>query len=643
MPEEIPLWLLEANDASNQTHLFLDMVATQERLFELEGFLQQAGIIQEYKEGGEIMAGHALDLELTGGISPMDMGWVLGCATLVFLMQLGFASLEAGMCRPENVITTYVKNMTDFMLGTVSALIFGFAIAYGQVPFLEHIPAWKFFFHLVFQATASTILSGSMAERINVIGYMALSLFLASFVYPTSVRLTWGGGYLSHLDPPFHDFAGSGVVHIVGGSAALAGVLVLGSRYKRWEKPHMFMCHSIPQVLSGMLLLWVGWFGFNPGSTGSMSTPQAALWASNAAMTTSISPAAAGSFTIFYDLCLTEFEHLDIVRIANCVLSGLVAITSGCNVLSPWASLVVGFVSCFVYFHGSALIKKYEIDDVVDAIPVHAFNGAWGCIATGLFHPDQGLLTTGSPALLGSQLISVVVLFLLGFTPVYCFCLWLNKKDVLRAPLEAEKMGLDLYIFAAQAYANIYEPDDAYDDGFTYDAPYDDSTGLRSSNVEDAGWETDSFGPPRLRRSLDGNAQILVQDLPEEFQALMEVVDQVSDTSKVKETTSVVETQTNGSSGGDSPSSPQYMQHQHQQELTSPQITHHHQQERSSPQITQHLQDQQQQDQQQQHQPESALRQQQHQHQRDPTALNSSRPLPGPPPGPYDDDALLTS
>ena len=259
-----------------------------------------------------------------------------------------------------------------------------------------------------------------------------------------------------------------------------------------------------------MLLLWVGWFGFNPGSTGAMSTQQAAQYASNAAMTTSISPAAAGSFTIFYDIYLTEFEHLDVVRIANCVISGLVAITSGCNVLSPWASVLVGGMSCVVYVYGTRLLHKLEIDDVVDAVPVHLFNGAWGCIATGLLHPDKGLLTTGMWGLLGTQLISIVVLAGVGFIPVYGLCWLLKRQRMLRAPLEAEIMGLDLYIFAAQAYANMDEVDDAYDD---IPADNEPPPEVEASSDNDEGYPDTfrSFGPPRLPRRKVGNMSLTAE------------------------------------------------------------------------------------------------------------------------------------
>ena len=191
-----------------------------------------------------------LKMAETAVLLPMDASWVLTCATLVFLMQLGFAQLESGMCRPKNVVATYMKNIIDFVLGTFCTFLIGYAIAYPQTPIIDQIAAWKFFFHLVFQATASTIVSGAMAERMSIKAYILVTCLISGGIYSFSVRWTWGGGWISQLDPPFHDFAGSGVVHALGGSAALAGAYVLGPRLGRWEHPQEFVPHSIPQAAS---------------------------------------------------------------------------------------------------------------------------------------------------------------------------------------------------------------------------------------------------------------------------------------------------------------------------------------------------------------------------------------------------------
>ena len=180
---------------------------TRQRLAQLELRILQAGIIdvQEDPRFG-ILLGHRLDqaelaINEVGGnldtvLLPMDTAWVLSCATLVFLMQLGFALLEAGICRPKNVIATYIKNIADFVLGSLATLLVGYAIAYGQTPLIDDIQAWKFFFHLVFQATASTIVSGAMAERLRMSGYAIVTTFLSGIVYAICVNITWGGGYL---------------------------------------------------------------------------------------------------------------------------------------------------------------------------------------------------------------------------------------------------------------------------------------------------------------------------------------------------------------------------------------------------------------------------------------------------------------
>jgi Amt family ammonium transporter len=368
-------------------------------------------------------------------------------------MQLGFAQLEAGMCRPKNVIATYIKNLADFVLGTLATLFIGYALAYGQIPLIDKIESWKFFFHLVFQATASTIVSGAMAERINILGYAALTTFLSGVVYAMAVKITWGGGILtSGLEPGFHDFAGSGVVHLLGGSAALAGTSVLGARSGRWEMPEKFVCHSVPQVLSGAMLLWIGWYGFNPGSTGAMSSMQDALTASNAAMVTTISGATAACVALMGDLAISNGEDVDVVKFINSLLGGLVAITAGSDVLSPWAAMLTGCIAAFIFTISKVFVIRCQIDDVVDAISVHGACGMWGCISVGLFHPDLGLFCGGGGALLLSQVIGVITIFSLGFGPVYVVCELLKSKGWLRSTEEEEAMGIDMYLFKLTAY-----------------------------------------------------------------------------------------------------------------------------------------------------------------------------------------------
>ena len=440
--------------------------ATRQRLALLELRILQAGIIdvQDDPRFG-VLLGHRLDQaelainevggELDTVLLPMDAAWVLSCATLVFLMQLGFAQLEAGICRPKNVIVTYVKNIADFVLGSLATLLVGYAIAYGQTPLVDEIQAWKFFFHLVFQATASTIVSGAMAERMRMAGYAIVTTFLSGIVYAICVNITWGGGFLYKMDPPFHDFAGAGVVHLLGGSAALAGCLVLGSRHSRWEVPEKFTtCHSVPQVLSGALLLWIGWYGFNPGSTGAMSSTSDGYLASNAAMTTTISGATAACAALLYDLVSSRGEHMDVVHFVNSLLGGLVSITAGSDILGPWTAMATGTIAYLVFSASKRLVVYMEIDDVVDAISVHGACGAWGCLAVGLFHPENGALMGDSPELVVAQLYGIGTICLLGFVPMYVICRWLHAYGLLRAHPEEEAMGIDWHLFQLTAYVD---------------------------------------------------------------------------------------------------------------------------------------------------------------------------------------------
>ena len=452
------------------SEVITDLETLGNKVVEIEAKLIDRGLIND-EDAEDFLIGHRLSrteqkLDALLGeqdeiLLPMDAAWVLSCATLVFLMQLGFAQLESGMCRPKNVIATYMKNIIDFVLGTFCTLLIGYSIAYPQTPLMEPIEAWKFFFHLVFQATASTIVSGAMAERTDIRAYMLLTTVISGFIFSVSVRWTWGGGWIAQLEPSFHDFAGSGVVHLLGGSAALAGGYVIGPRIGRWENPSEFVPHSVPQVLSGVLLLWVGWYGFNPGSTGTMSSASDAIAASNAAMSTTICAATAGLTIMIRQLWVSNWHHMDVMEFANALLAGLVAATAGCDVFSPWSSIVVGAGAAYVYTQANMLVYRYQIDDVVDAAAVHGASGAWGCIAVGLFHPTQGMITVGITegefvyALLRTQFIGIIALACLGAIPLYFMCQVLAKFNILRTSIEEEEMGIDMYIFKMQAYTYV--------------------------------------------------------------------------------------------------------------------------------------------------------------------------------------------
>ena len=386
-------------------------------------------------------------LELSEAV---DTSWILSSAALVILMQLGFAMLEAGTVRAKNVVTTYSKNILDFVVGTLVALCFGYRISYDVDPLAikldgsergDALPD-RFLFHLAFQATAATILSGAMAERVR-IGAYALLAALMAIVYCVNVRLTWGGGWLDQIG--FHDFAGTGIVHLSGGAASLAGCCVIGARMGRWDTAFRadYVPHNVPAVLGGTLLLFVGWFGFNPGSSLGMSSTQHRLDASAAAMTTAVSASAAAAVVVISSLIRSRGKTINVLAVANGLLAGLVAITGGCDVIDPGLSAVVGAASAAIYYGAPLLCQRFGVDDVVDAFAVHGASGLWGCVAVGLFHRSSGLFTHGKWDQLGVQSLGGVVLAGLSSFSVFAACFLLKRFGMLRVSLEQEALGLD--------------------------------------------------------------------------------------------------------------------------------------------------------------------------------------------------------
>lgn len=434
----------------------------QELLLRIERLEGRLGAVDDF--------GHALTLEenalidLTsatkGVLLPMDASWVITSATLVFFMQLGFAQLEAGLVRNKNVLATYMKNIIDFILGTISALVFGYGIAYGEWPIMFQVDAWKFFFHLVFQATASTIVSGAIAGRIRLDAYMLLTTVISGFIFSVSVRWTWGGGWLSQREYPFHDFAGSAVVHLLGGAAAGTVAAIIGPRKGRFDpsRESEFEPHSVPQVLSGVLILWVGWYGFNPGSTGAMSSIMDAQHASNAAMTTTLSASTSTTAMLFYMYFKNKGQSLDVMHFCNSLLAGLVAITAGCDTLTAVGSMVVGLGAAIVYYYTQKLVLEWHIDDVVAAGPVHGMAGAFGTLAVGFLDPTDGLFYNGGdPGLLITQIYGVLALAALGAIPLGVLSLFMRRFDFLRCSPEEEEVGLDLFVFGMSAYQHVQD------------------------------------------------------------------------------------------------------------------------------------------------------------------------------------------
>lgn len=400
--------------------------------------------------------------------SAINAFWLFFGGTLVFFMQAGFAMVETGFTRAKNAGNIIMKNCVDFMIGSLIYWFIGVGLMHGisfygiiGIPFgdlfmngsaLNPDMNYTFlFFQTVFCATAATIVSGAMAERTKFSAYCIYSAMISLVIYPVAGHWVWGGGWLSELG--FHDFAGSGIVHMVGGTLALVGAAILGPRIGKYNKdgsPNAIFGHNIVIGALGVLILWFGWFGFNPSSSGALIDPEAAadaqpyLVAAKVFITTNLSACAAACTAMFF----TWFRYgkPDVSMTLNGILAGLVAITAPCDVVSPLSSVIIGVVGGIIVVLGVELLdKKLHIDDPVGAVAVHCFNGAWGVLATGIFANDVGItgLIAGNVQFFLVQLLGMVSLMAwAAVTGVILFSL-LKKFGSLRASVEEEMEGLD--------------------------------------------------------------------------------------------------------------------------------------------------------------------------------------------------------
>lgn len=398
----------------------------------------------------------------------LDTVWVLIAAFLVFFMQAGFAMVEAGFTRAKNASNIIMKNLMDFAIGSVVFFAFGFAIMFGTdingfigwsgflgTSGMEHlglnIPIEAFIiFQTVFAATAATIVSGAMAERTKFISYVIYSAVISLIIYPVIGHWVWGGGWLQERG--FIDFAGSTVVHSVGGWAALMGAAIIGPRigkYGKDGKVNAIPGHNITIGALGVFILWFGWFGFNPGSTLAASLDTARI-----AMTTNLAAAAAACTVMI--ITWLKYGKPDVSMTLNGALAGLVAITAGCAAVSMWGSVAIGAIAGFVIVYGIEFIDKVlKIDDPVGAIGVHGLCGSTGTILVGLFATEGGLLYGGGTELLITQLTGVV--FVAAWTLATTFILFKALKSTvgLRVDSHDEEVGLDHGEHATQAYADF--------------------------------------------------------------------------------------------------------------------------------------------------------------------------------------------
>lgn len=391
--------------------------------------------------------------------SSADTIWVLLAAALVFFMQAGFAMVEAGFTRAKNAANIIMKNLMDFAIGSVVFWALGFGLMFGndilgiigapdifiRGDYSGSYPTMAFvIFQTVFCATSATIVSGAMAERTKFISYVIYSAVISLVIYPISGHWIWGGGWLSQLG--FHDFAGSTAVHMVGGISALIGAKLLGPRIGKYDKsgkPRAILGHSITLGALGVFILWFGWFGFNPGSALSATGDETLIAISSVFVTTNLA-AAVSTITVMI-ITWVRYKKPDVTMTLNGSLAGLVAITAGCDAVSPAGAAAIGLIAGFAIVFGIEFIDKVlKIDDPIGAIGVHGVCGALGTLLVGIFALDGGLLYGGGFKVLGIQSLGVVsVMAWVTITMTIVF-LVIKKTVGLRVSEIEEINGLDI-------------------------------------------------------------------------------------------------------------------------------------------------------------------------------------------------------
>jgi len=419
----------------------------------------------------------------------VDTLWVMLAGFLVFFMNAGFACLEAGLCRAKNAVNILAKNFIVFAVSSLAFWVIGFGIMFGDgTSFMglsgfmlggaDNSPAvddaysgvftaisWtgvplfaKFFFQLVFAATAATIVSGVVAERVKFISFILFSFVLVAIIYPIGGHWAWGGGWLSAMEVPFGDFAGSTVVHSVGGWAGLAGALVLGPRMGKYlanGSVRPIPGHNMGLATLGTLILWLGWFGFNPGST--MAADAGAI----ASIAVNTNLAAAAGCLAATAVAWLAIGKPDLSMILNGTLAGLVAITAPCADVTAGGSIIIGLIAGILVVYAVLFFDSVKIDDPVGALSVHLVNGVFGTLAIGLFATDGGLFYGGGTARLVSQIIGVAGFGAMVFGLSLVVWLALKMTIGVRVSANEEAEGLDMGEHGMDAYPGFVPTQEA--------------------------------------------------------------------------------------------------------------------------------------------------------------------------------------
>ena len=398
--------------------------------------------------------------------------WMMLCTALVFFMHLGFAFLEIGLTRQKNTINILFKNIFIITVGLLLYALVGFNLMYPtwganasgylgdfifgisaplkdgvlDLAYNEGYTFWTdFLFQGMFAATAATIVSGAVAERMKILPFMIFTILYVGFAYPIAGSWKWGGGFLDQLDTPFYDFAGSTLVHSVGGWAALVAVCLLGSRIGKFKngKIQAIPGHNIPLATAGVLILWLGWFGFNGGSVLSADPGLTSL----TLVTTCLAAAAGGVIASLVSTII--YKNLDLTMFLNGILGGLVAITAGADQMSPTDAILIGGIAGAFIVFAVSLIDKLKLDDPVGAIAVHLVCGIWGTLAVGIF----GNLASGSQFL--SQLFGVSVYAIFCIITSFIIIFTLKKTIGIRVSEKEELEGLDAHEHGMDAYPDF--------------------------------------------------------------------------------------------------------------------------------------------------------------------------------------------
>ncbi len=396
--------------------------------------------------------------------------WMMICTALVFFMHLGFSLLEIGLTRQKNTINILFKNIFIICIGLLLYCLVGFNLMYPgefngflgfagfgldspltaegalDLSYNEGYTYWTdFLFQGMFAATAATIVSGAVAERMKIGPFMIFTVIYVGLIYPIAGSWKWGGGFLQTLETPFYDFAGSTLVHSVGGWAALVAVALLGARIGKFKdgKPQAIPGHNIPLATAGVLILWLGWFGFNGGSVLSADPALTSL----VLVTTCLAAAAGGVVAAIFSTL--RYKNLDLTMFLNGILGGLVGITAGADQMSPTDAILIGSIAGIIIVLGIALVDKIKLDDPVGAIAVHLICGIWGTLAVGIF----GALAGFNQFI--SQLIGVVSYAAICIVSTLIILFILKKTVGIRVSEEEELDGLDAHEHGMSAYPDF--------------------------------------------------------------------------------------------------------------------------------------------------------------------------------------------